>query len=112
MACLPYFKFYPGDWLSSGSVRTMSPEARGVYFDLLAVAWQEGGIPADPSTLAGWLGLTPRRFQKVWAEIQGRWESNGNGLLVNPRMERERSEAMQRHEARVKAGRKGGRSKR
>lgn len=111
MGCLPYFKFYPGDWLSDGAVRTMSPEARGVYWDLLAIAWQEGGIPADPTPLASWLGLTPRRFARIWAEVAPLWESTGNGRLVNPRLERERLAVEASHRAKVKAGRKGGKAK-
>lgn len=111
MGCLPYFKFYPADWLADRTVRTMSPEARGIYWDLLAVAWNEGGIPADPSSLAGWLGVTPKRFQRIWVEIEGCWESNGHSLLVNPRLERERREASEARQRRVEAGRKGGRAK-
>lgn len=111
MTALPYLKFYPGDWLSSATVRRMSPEARGLYWDLLAVAWQEGGLPADPSTLAGWLGLTPRRFKRIWSEIESCWVSDGNGGLVNPRQERERAEAEEIYEKRVRAGRQGGRPK-
>ncbi len=109
MGCLPYLKFYPSDWLSDRTVRTMTPAARGVYFDLLCIAWQEGGIPADPSALASWLGLSPKRFARIWTEIEDCWVHGSNGSLVNPRQERERTEAERVYEQRVEAGRQGGR---
>jgi uncharacterized protein YdaU (DUF1376 family) len=115
MNSLPYLKFYPADWLADRQVRTMSPEARGVYWDLLAVAWNEGGIPSDPDELAAlftWLSVKDQRtFRKLWREIEPFWVHGENGSLVNPRQERERMEALKAHERRVEAGRKGGRVK-
>jgi uncharacterized protein YdaU (DUF1376 family) len=110
VACLPYFKFYPGDWLSDATVRRMPLEARGLYWELLAIAWKEGGIPDDPSQLAGWLGLTPKRFERLWPHIEECWVHGKNGHLVNPRQEKERKEAEDSHRRRVEAGRKGGKA--
>jgi uncharacterized protein YdaU (DUF1376 family) len=112
VGCLPYFKFYPDDWLSDRKVRRLSPEARALYWDLLATAWKEGGIPADRAELVGlaeWLGVKPRRFDRVWAELEAFWVHGPDGVLVNPRQETERNDALAIYEKRVAAGRQGGR---
>jgi uncharacterized protein YdaU (DUF1376 family) len=50
MASLPYFRFFPSDWLGSGNVTLMSDAERGIYIMLLAVAWGRPGclLPLDP----------------------------------------------------------------
>ena len=40
MARMPWFAFFPADWLSDASLASCSPYARGVWIDLLAVAYQ------------------------------------------------------------------------
>lgn len=110
MGCLPYFKFWPGDWLKSSRTRRMTFEERGVFIDLLAYAWDEGGIPADPHHLARLLQISPRRLAKLWPAIEGAWVRTGD-VLVNPRMEQVRAEVEEAHLARVEAGRRGGKAK-
>lgn len=39
MAKLPFFPFYPNDWIID--TRKLSPMARGVWIDILAIAWNE-----------------------------------------------------------------------
>lgn len=53
MAKIPYFPFYPDDWLSSPRVMTMTYEQRGLYIHLLAMAWKMDGcsIPNDPALI-------------------------------------------------------------
>lgn len=110
MGCLPYLKFYPGDWLSDRKVRDMTPEGRGLYFDLLCVAWQEGAIPDPPLELASYLRIPSKRFARIWdREVAGYWVHGPKGMLVNPRQEQERGKAETIYQQRVEAGRKGGR---
>lgn len=114
MGCLPYLKFYPDDWLSDRKVRRLTPDARCLYFDLLSTAWKEGGIPADPDELeelAAWLGFKRAQFQRGWVQVERFWVHGADGVLVNPRQEQEREEALKIYEARVANGRKGGRPK-
>lgn len=53
MGKIPYFPFYPDDWLSSPRVMTMTYEQRGLYIHLLAMGWKLDGcsIPNDPALL-------------------------------------------------------------
>jgi uncharacterized protein YdaU (DUF1376 family) len=99
----PAFQFYVRDWIMS--TRTLSAEARGVHIDLLAYSWDYNGIPSDPKALASLVMLTPAKFRRVWAELEGRWAEAEKDLLRNPRQERQRAELMDLREKRAAAGR-------
>lgn len=103
----PAFQFYPKDWLSDAKVRTMTHEERGIFIDFLAISWLEHGLPSDESQLRRLTGLTERRFRKVWAGVAHCWQPNGNGRLVNPRLERYR-EQLEEHQERASAAGKAG----
>lgn len=108
---LPYMRLWVRDLLSDPAVHAMDEAEFGVYMLCLFYAWTEGGIPADPKARAKQLGITPRKLERIWPALQAKWISDGNGHLVNPRQEREREEAIAKHQKRVAAGRKGGRPK-
>lgn len=108
---LPYMRLWVDDLMSDPDVYGMSVDEFGAYLRLLCVAWRKGSIPSDEAACAKAIGVTPRRFSRLWETVGQKWESNGNGGLVNPRQERERAEATELHRRRVKAGRKGGQSK-
>lgn len=46
---LPWFKFFPGDWLKEPSLTVCSPATRGIWMDLLCVMHESGRL----SNLAG-----------------------------------------------------------
>lgn len=104
-------RLWVNDLLSDPDVQEMSVEERGAYLWLLCVAWKKGSIPADPKRQARLLGVTPRRLERLWPAVGQKWESDGNGGLVNPRQEREREAALSAYQKRAEAGRKGGQSK-
>lgn len=99
---LPYVPFYCSDWLGDTKVRRMSFEERGIHFDLLCHAWQEP-IPADADERAQLLGIPKRKLSTAWAKVGQCWISDGNGSLINPRLERERNKQQMKR----KAGAKG-----
>lgn len=99
---LPYVPFYCSDWLGDTKVRRMSLEERAVHFDLLCHSWQEA-VPADPDERAHLLGITRRKLDALWRRVGPCWQSDGNGGLVNPRMEKERA----KQKAKRKAGSTG-----
>lgn len=100
----PAFQLYVADWVMS--TRTIPVEARGVYVDLLCFAWEEKGLPANLEGLHTFVGLPKQKFKALWdAHLMQRWESDGNGRLVNPRQERERKKQREWREKSVKGGR-------
>jgi len=62
VSSVPYFKFFPADWLGSTSVACMTLEQQGAYMRLLSHAWQASdcGIPDDDAMLAMLSGLGDR----------------------------------------------------
>lgn len=86
----PAFQFYAADFLVDTAA--MSPEQLGVYIRLLCNSWVNRGIPSEPRQIARIAGVSERKLNALWPALKGRWESDGNGGLVNPRLETVRAE--------------------
>ena len=99
-----WFKFYPGDWLTSREVRRMSPTQRGYYIQLLAESW-ENPLPSDPEELAWLAGAKDVIDYKTnGGEAVTAQFVESDGKLVHPKIEELRNEYMERSEvARNKA---------
>ena len=108
---LPYMRLWVSDLLADLGAMGLTDEEFGVYMRLLLVSWDRGCIPADHNERARLVSATPRKLASLWPAIEHKWESDGNGGLVNPRQERERRDALKAHARRVAAGRKGGKAK-
>jgi uncharacterized protein YdaU (DUF1376 family) len=88
MAKLPYFRFFPSDWMGSPKVIMMDDAECGVYIKLLAVAWSFPGccLPLDPEVCRRLIGS--RRVARVARVLELCFEKTENGW----RNERERNE--------------------
>jgi hypothetical protein len=103
----PAFQFYGRDWFMS--TRLMSVEARLVHIELLILSWDRDGIPANGTEfekLPQALAMTPAKFKKAWAEIEGKWPLAEEGKRRNPRQEKQRQEIIELREKRAAAGKK------
>src|SRR5215471_17074959 len=80
---LPWFPFYPADFITDPKVMAMSLEEVGVYFCLLFIAWNEeppGTLPDCDETIARfiresldtWLKMKPR-VTAAFKLVDGRW---------------------------------------
>lgn len=93
----PWMPVYVPEWLLSGTVRAMSPEARAVYFDLILYSWMEDGI--DPGlieqkrTLAQLCGVSSRKFEQLWTQVRASFEQDSSGFWRCKRVEIERLKA-------------------
>lgn len=92
----PYFPFYPRDWLADPKVMFLSYDERGVYFQLLCLAWTYGedtcSLPNDDRALAKLLGLTPEewaRYRQVLVDGDKPVFHSFRGRLVNSRLKLE-----------------------
>lgn len=108
---LPYMRLWVGDLLADPAVWEMDSEEFGVYMKLLCIAWRKGSIPAAAKARAKIVRLSLPKFEAAWESMADKWISDGNGGLVNPRQERERTEAVDLHQKRKAAGAKGGKAK-
>ncbi len=91
----PWRAHYTGDWSRDPFVRQLSLEARMVYFELLDIAWEEGGLrPEWVATglyVAHRIGIGRAKFCRLFRDISVKFQANSDGFLVNPRMETERN---------------------
>ena len=102
----PSFQFYPRDWLASSSVRRMTLAERGAYIDLLAYAWQDGGLPDDDAEIARLLQVSLRVWRTLAPRVRSRFQVQ-DGQLINARLEGVRAEQAAYRERRANAGRSG-----
>ena len=86
----PWFKFCPRDWLSSSSVRRMTLQERGAYFDLLCHSWMDAGIPDDDQEIARLLQVNVRTWRKLGPRVRAMFAISCDGKLQNARQENER----------------------
>ena len=97
MPKIPYFPFYPADWVSSQKIRLMSWEQRGIYIHLLSEAWLHPGcmIPTSRELLQK---LCPgARWKNIEYVVREAFEPIGEGH-ANPRLRVERSKAIAKHQ--------------
>lgn len=86
----PAFQFYTADFLSSPKVIAMSMTERGIYITLLAVCWQDSGLPTDMAALARLVGMKTKQFERLWPHNLGRCFVERGGKFINLRLESER----------------------
>lgn len=112
----PYMQFYGDDFWSSETVLRLRPEDQMLYLRLLWLSCKEGSIPADTKILARMLGLTHRRFLRLWVTDELRQAFRPAeaapvrpARLVNARMERVRGDEESLSAKRARAGAEGAR---
>ena len=89
---MPWFPFWVDRWLLSRSVRLMTYEQRGIYLELLCMAWRDGSLPADIEDLAGLLGIDADRMEAAWRRIGRMFKPREDGHLINEWQEEIRAE--------------------
>lgn len=116
---LPAMQWYPGDWRKDPGIQALDYYDRGVWRELLDVMHESDergrlvfptGAPMPDAAIARLLGIT----EADWKQIRSRLLSYGvasedeDGVLYNRRMVRDE----ELRQAKVEAGRKGGRKSR
>jgi uncharacterized protein YdaU (DUF1376 family) len=106
---LPFFNFYPGDWLASGTRAVFTPEQRGAFFDLLCHEWMQPDcmLPTDEAVLAAYSGLGDR-FAAVGRTVVERAFNKKGERLFNKRLMEMRRIAEGRVRQAVIAGKRSG----
>lgn len=103
----PWYPHYVADWRLSRSVRQMTYEQRGMYRELMDVAWGDGTVEPcltdDDAWIAKELGVPLARWKKVGPAIRACWEARG-GKLYNPRLSKAWEIQRAKYDLKVKAG--------
>jgi uncharacterized protein YdaU (DUF1376 family) len=109
MSTVPYFQFYPSDYLAdTGHLTT---EQHGAYLLMLITAWARGGrLPNDAKKLARIARVSPRRWHLVGPDVLEFWTEDGDDI-VSERMERDYEKAVSKSEKRSASGKRGGEAK-
>jgi uncharacterized protein YdaU (DUF1376 family) len=107
MAGLSRFDFYPRDWHLD--TRDLSPAARGIYIDLIAAMYANGGsIPHEEKHLCRLCGCYWRSLRKLLDELISTGKIKiADGRLTNGRTTREIAKA----QTRIETSRKGGQAR-
>lgn len=102
---LPWFKFYPKDFLSDERVKLMDHAQVGAYALLLCHQWTEGSIPADRHELSRLLKILPEDFDSLWERIEPCFVRHltDKKRLLNVRLDEERCKAANKAKVRSEA---------
>ena len=95
MSGLPFFQFYPGDWVKD--TRALSPEGKGAWIDILCALHISQTRGKLAMTLEGWartVGQSPEKTRACIDELRlfgtcDHTECNGLVTLISRRMLRE-----------------------
>jgi uncharacterized protein YdaU (DUF1376 family) len=104
---LPYFNFYPNDFLTSENVTEMDAEQVGVYIMLLAQSWiskTPGYIPGDEARVAKWGRISVERWREISAGVLSAFVKQPDGSYLQPRLRLEYEKSTALHEARRRGG--------
>jgi uncharacterized protein YdaU (DUF1376 family) len=106
----PAFQFYPNDFLSDPNVIAMSLPERGAYITLICLCWQNP-LPDDVDRLARLCGVQASAFRKLWPALSRcfRPDAETPGVLIHPRLERERAKQDVYRRRQSDNGKNGGR---
>lgn len=116
MARMPWFPFYPSDFLGAERVQLMTNEQVGMYVKLLCHQWMEGSIPEKSSNAIavlrlGWGDASEMEDFKEVVSTCFVPHPTENGRLINRRLEQIRTEQEEISLKRQEAGRAGGYAK-
>lgn len=104
---LPYFKWLWRDWRANRKVQRMHYIARGLYRELLDEQWSEGSIPDNVQELADICGCPLSVMELYWPEIEEFFEESEDDRLINPKLEKQRTDQDTKRVNQARAGRIG-----
>lgn len=112
MADLPYFPFYPADWISSPRIMCLTLAQQGAYMRLLCACWMSGdcSLPDDHQKLSMISGLPVEEVQTLGPFLGPHPTKTGH--ITNERLMKEWEKAHWISDMRSQAGKKSGKSRR
>lgn len=99
-----WMPFYVGDYLSATG--RLTTEQHGAYLLILLDYWKNGPPPNDDAVLAALARMSPAAWRKAKLALIGFFDVR-DGLLIQKRVEKERSRTTEITEERSKAGKIG-----
>lgn len=88
MAEFPYMPLFPEKFFAD--TLSMSWDARAVYLELIALAWNRGGtLPSDQNQLRRMIGCRTQTWRRLWQQIEPFWTLGEDGNWHQKRLDRE-----------------------
>ena len=118
---LPWFKFYPFDWVSDSTVQTMTLIERGFYMEILCRVWIENGIPNNRTVVERLFNACSTDDEQPSSDVKKRsvdlifdlLEVTPDGRkLTHWKLEEQREDLRNRAKKASEAGKKSGEARR
>ena len=100
----PAFQLYAGDFFVD--TITWDLDELGLYTRLLFIEWTNGPLPSDPKRLAKIAGTSLKKFNYLFEMVSPKFIQNGEGFLINERLEETRQAQKQFIENQREKGKK------
>jgi uncharacterized protein YdaU (DUF1376 family) len=98
MTAPPWFPFVVSQWHID--TRRLTLAEKGAHAELLAYAWEAGGLPLQQPALARIAGASMREWARVWPSILHLWRVDEmRQVMVNEHQEEKRRSAEERSSA-------------
>lgn len=81
------YPWYAPDWLSDPMVRSLSIAQKGLYRELLDLAWMNGGSISPSPALARAAGVTSEEWAELWPAVAPFWHEVKGGRLRNSKLD-------------------------
>jgi uncharacterized protein YdaU (DUF1376 family) len=109
MSSLPYYTFYPGEFMLSSTVQCMCLVAEGIYRRLLDFQWLEGALDDDVLVLKRLARASDEQWECFAPFLDRCFPLCDDGKRRNPRMAQTKEEADRKTYVNAANGAKGGR---
>jgi len=101
----PAFQFYPADF--DTATATWELEEIGLYLRLLMAQWITGPLPSDHKKLSKIARISPKKFSNSFQIVSTKFITDGNGNLLNEKLEKIRKEQIRHRNDQSKYGKDG-----
>ena len=109
---LPYFPYYASNIIADKRYRLMSMQERAVWISIYTECWPNGAVPADPESLAKYLGFPVEQVKTGLTENVLSFFKAINGELISPQLEEYWGKQTKRRHKQSEGGKKGVKAKR
>lgn len=104
---LPYFPYYASNIIADKRYRLMSVQERAIWISIYTECWPNGAVPADPESLAKYLGFPVEEVIAGLTERVLSFFKEVKGELISPQLEDYWGKQMKLRSKKSEGGKKG-----
>jgi hypothetical protein len=107
---LPWFKFFPSDWMGDDKTMMMTSEHKGIMIDLLSFQWVNNYVPKDPKACSAIVRNSNIEAIEFVLNLCFTG-STSNAKCHSKKLKCQQTEQAKRHDTNVANGKKGAKSR-